>query len=188
MTSEHWGHWGQVTRSAGDPRQCLFSASPARLGTQPETPGTLGTKVRYAERERRTEEVQVKRRCGELLARTAETGERATKAGNVNPATAKVSNDATPCPPTLAEVRHDNVKRTIENLAERGAISLPPMGEVAALADLAEGCLLNSEAGYAQTWTVLVPQCLALERGLVRACSAKVFLRRPTTSRAATAA
>lgn len=30
----------------------------------------------------------------------------------------------------LVESRHDNVKRTIERLAERGVIKLPPMGEV----------------------------------------------------------
>lgn len=48
--------------------------------------------------------VRAERRCGELLRVTAERGERATKNGNVNPHTAKVSNDATPCPPTLSDM------------------------------------------------------------------------------------
>lgn len=30
----------------------------------------------------------------------------------------------------LVEARHDNVKRTVERLAERGTIQLPPMEEV----------------------------------------------------------
>jgi hypothetical protein len=39
-----------------------------------------------------------------MLRDTAERGERATSAGNVNPGTVKVSNDATPCVPTLADM------------------------------------------------------------------------------------
>lgn len=47
--------------------------------------------------------VRAERRCGELLARTAETGERATRSsGGANVPT--VSNDSTPKPPTLADM------------------------------------------------------------------------------------
>lgn len=44
--------------------------------------------------------VRAERKCGEMLIESAERGERATKHGNVNPAT-KVSNDTTP---TLSDI------------------------------------------------------------------------------------
>jgi hypothetical protein len=45
--------------------------------------------------------VRAERRCGELLRVTAESGQRATAAGNVNQHTLRVSNDTTP---TLADM------------------------------------------------------------------------------------
>lgn len=48
--------------------------------------------------------VRAERKCGAMLAESAEHGERATRAGNVNPATRKVSSDTTPSVPTLADI------------------------------------------------------------------------------------
>lgn len=48
--------------------------------------------------------VRAERKCGEMLRDSAERGERATPHGNVNPSTVKVSNDATPSMPTLADI------------------------------------------------------------------------------------
>lgn len=48
--------------------------------------------------------VRAERKCGTMLAESAEHGERATRAGNVNPATRKVSSESTPSVPTLADI------------------------------------------------------------------------------------
>jgi hypothetical protein len=48
--------------------------------------------------------VRAERKCGEMLRDSAERGERATPNGNVNPATTKVSDGATPSTPTLADI------------------------------------------------------------------------------------